>query len=173
MFDGLQDKLQEVFRQLKGEGKVTPEALDAALRQIRMALLEADVHFRVVKPFIDRVRERALGQEVLESLTPAQQVVKIVRDELSSLLGEEGTELRLDGRPSVLMLCGLQGSGKTTTAGKLAKRLKKRGKHPLLVAVDLLRAAAVEQLLLVGKEKDNPNQEPKPDEKEDDHGARA
>ena len=150
MFDGLQDKLQEVFRQLKGEGKVTPEALDAALRQIRMALLEADVHFRVVKPFIDRVRERALGQEVLESLTPAQQVVKIVRDELSALLGEEGTELRLDGRPAVIMLCGLQGSGKTTTAGKLAKRLKKRGKHPLLVAGDLQRAAAVEQLKQVG-----------------------
>jgi signal recognition particle subunit SRP54 len=164
MFDGLQDKLQEVFRQLKGEGKVTPEALDAALRQIRMALLEADVHLRVVKPFIDRVRERALGQEVLESLTPAQQVVKIVRDELSALLGEEGTELRLDGRPTVIMLCGLQGSGKTTTAGKIAKRLKKRGKHPLLVAGDLQRAAAVEQLKQVGKGIDVPVLEPEPGE---------
>jgi signal recognition particle subunit SRP54 len=164
MFDGLQDKLQEVFRQLKGEGKVTPEALDAALRQIRMALLEADVHLRVVKPFIDRVRERALGQEVLESLTPAQQVVKIVRDELSALLGEEGTELRLDGRPTVIMLCGLQGSGKTTTAGKIAKRLKKRGKHPLLVAGDLQRAAAVEQLKQVGKGVDVPVLEPEPGE---------
>jgi signal recognition particle subunit SRP54 len=164
MFDGLQDKLQEVFRQLKGEGKVTPEALDAALRQIRMALLEADVHLRVVKPFIDRVRERALGQEVLESLTPAQQVVKIVRDELSALLGEEGTELRLDGRPTVIMLCGLQGSGKTTTAGKIAKRLKKRGKHPLLVAGDLQRAAAVEQLKQVGRGVDVPVLEPEPGE---------
>jgi signal recognition particle subunit SRP54 len=164
MFDGLQDKLSEVFRQLKGEGKVTPEALDAALRQIRMALLEADVHLRVVKPFIDRVRERALGQEVLESLTPAQQVVKIVRDELSALLGEEGTELRLDGRPTVIMLCGLQGSGKTTTAGKIAKRLKKRGKHPLLVAGDLQRAAAVEQLKQVGKGVDVPVLEPEPGE---------
>ena len=173
MFDGLQDKLQDVFRQLKGEGKVTPEALDAALRQIRMALLEADVHFRVVKPFIDRVRERALGQEVLESLTPAQQVVKIVRDELSSLLGEEGTELRLDGRPAVIMLCGLQGSGKTTTAGKIAKRLKKRGKHPLLVAGDLQRAAAVEQLKQVGKGVDVPVLEPDPGEKVVDLGARA
>lgn len=173
MFDGLQDKLQEVFRQLKGEGKVTPEALDAALRQIRMALLEADVHFRVVKPFIDRVRERALGQEVLESLTPAQQVVKIVRDELSSLLGEEGTELRLDGRPTVIMLCGLQGSGKTTTAGKIAKRLKKRGKHPLLVAGDLQRAAAVEQLRQVGQGVDVPVLEPEPGEKVIDLGARA
>ncbi|HEX4496768.1 MAG TPA: signal recognition particle protein [Thermoanaerobaculia bacterium] len=173
MFDGLQDKLSEVFRQLKGEGKVTPEALDAALRQIRMALLEADVHLRVVKPFIDRVRERALGQEVLESLTPAQQVVKIVRDELSALLGEEGTELRLDGRPTVIMLCGLQGSGKTTTAGKIAKRLKKRGKHPLLVAGDLQRAAAVEQLKQVGKGVDVPVLEPEPGENVVDLGARA
>ncbi len=173
MFDGLQDKLQEVFRTLKGEGRVTPEALDAALRQIRMALLEADVHFRVVKPFIERVRERALGQEVLESLTPAQQVVKIVRDELTALLGEEGTELRLDGRPAVLMLCGLQGSGKTTTAGKIAKRLKKRGKHPLLVAGDLQRAAAVEQLKQVGKGVDVPVLEPEPGEKVTDLGARA
>jgi signal recognition particle subunit SRP54 len=173
MFDGLQDKLQEVFRQLKGEGKVTPEALDAALRQIRMALLEADVHFRVVKPFIDRVRERALGQEVLESLTPAQQVVKIVRDELTSLLGEEGTELRVDGRPTVILLCGLQGSGKTTTAGKIAKRLKKRGRHPLLVAGDLQRAAAVEQLKQVGKGVDVPVLEPEPGETVFELGARA
>jgi signal recognition particle subunit SRP54 len=173
MFDGLQDKLQEVFRQLKGEGKVTPEALDAALRQIRMALLEADVHFRVVKPFIDRVRERALGQEVLESLTPAQQVVKIVRDELTSLLGEEGTELRVDGRPTVILLCGLQGSGKTTTAGKIAKRLKKRGRHPLLVAGDLQRAAAVEQLKQVGKGVDVPVLEPEPGETVVALGARA
>lgn len=173
MFDGLQDKLQEVFRQLKGEGKVTPEALDAALRQIRMALLEADVHFRVVKPFIERVRERALGQEVLESLTPAQQVVKIVRDELTALLGEEGTDLRLDGRPAVVMLCGLQGSGKTTTAGKLAKRLKKRGKHPLLVAGDLQRAAAVEQLKQVGKGVEVPVLEPEPGEDVIKLGARA
>jgi len=173
MFDGLQNKLQDVFRNLKGEGRVTPEALDAALRQIRLALLEADVHFRVVKPFIDRVRERAGGQEVLESLTPAQQVVKIVRDELASLLGEEGTELRLDGRPAVVMLCGLQGSGKTTTAGKLAKRLKKNGRHPLLVAGDLQRAAAVEQLKQVGKGVDVPVLEPEPGEKVIALGARA
>ncbi len=173
MFDGLQDKLQDVFRNLKGEGRVSPEALDAALRQIRMALLEADVHFRVVKPFIERVRERALGQEVLESLTPAQQVVKIVRDELASLLGEEGTELRLDGRPAVILLCGLQGSGKTTTAGKLAKRLKKRGRHPLLVAGDLQRAAAVEQLKQVGAAVEVPVLEPEPGEKVLDLGSRA
>ncbi|HET9228645.1 MAG TPA: signal recognition particle receptor subunit alpha, partial [Thermoanaerobaculia bacterium] len=173
MFDGLQGKLQDVFRQLKGEGKVTPEALEAALRQIRLALLEADVHLRVVKPFVERVRERALGQEVMESLTPAQQVVKIVRDELAALLGEEGTELRLDGRPAVIMLCGLQGSGKTTTAGKIAKRLKKRGKHPVLVAGDLQRAAAVEQLKQVGKGVDVPVVEPEPGETVVALGARA
>jgi len=173
MFDGLQDKLQDVFNRLKGEGKVTPEALDAALRQIRMVFLEADVHFRVVKPFIERVRERALGQEVLESLTPAQQVVKIVRDELTALLGEEGTELRSDGRPTVILLCGLQGSGKTTTAGKLAKRLKKRGRHPLLVAGDLQRAAAVEQLKQVGKGVDVPVLEPEEGEDVVALGARA
>jgi signal recognition particle subunit SRP54 len=138
-----------------------------------VALLEADVHFRVVKPFIERVRERALGQEVLESLTPAQQVVKIVRDELASLLGEEGTELRLDGRPAVILLCGLQGSGKTTTAGKLAKRLKARGKQPVLVAGDLQRAAAVEQLKQVGKGVEVPVIEPEPGEQVLDLGARA
>jgi signal recognition particle subunit SRP54 len=173
MFDGLQNKLQDVFRTLKGEGKVTPEALQAALRQIRLALLEADVHIRVVKPFIDRVRERAEGQEVMESLTPAQQVVKVVRDELAALLGDEGTELRLDGRPAVVLLCGLQGSGKTTTAGKIALRLKKRGKHPLLVAGDLQRAAAVEQLVQVGARVDVPVLQPEPGEKVLDLGPRA
>jgi signal recognition particle subunit SRP54 len=156
MFDGLQTKLQDVFRQIKGEGRVTEESLNAALRQIRLALLEADVHFRVVKPFIARVKERALGQEVLESLTPAQQVVKIVRDELTSLLGEEGEELQLTSRPAVVLLCGLQGSGKTTTSGKLALRLKKKGRHPVLVAADLQRAAAVEQLVQVGAQVDVP-----------------
>jgi signal recognition particle subunit SRP54 len=150
MFDGLQGKLQDVFRQLRGEGRITEETLDAALRQIRLALLEADVHIRVVRPFVARVRERALGQDVLGSLTPAQQVVKIVRDELAALLGEEGRELELAGRPAVVLLCGLQGSGKTTTAGKLAKRLAGRGRHPVLVAGDLQRAAAVEQLVQVG-----------------------
>jgi signal recognition particle subunit SRP54 len=173
MFEGLQTKLQDVFQKLKGEGKVTPEALDAALRQIRLALLEADVHFRVVKPFVERVRERSLGAEVMESLTPAQQVIKVVRDELTSLLGDEGSELRVDGRPTVVMLCGLQGSGKTTTAGKLAKRLKKRGRHPLLVAGDLQRAAAVEQLKQVGQGVDVPVVEPEAGEKVADLGTRA
>lgn len=151
MFDGLQGKLQDTFRRLKGEGRVSEEILQEALREIRLALLEADVHFRVVKAFVGRLRERAIDQEVLESLTPDQQVIKIVRDELITLLGEPGRELALSGRPAVVMLCGLQGSGKTTTAGKLALRLKKNGRHPLLVAGDLQRAAAVEQLAQVGE----------------------
>ncbi|MGE5234077.1 MAG: signal recognition particle protein [Acidobacteriota bacterium] len=166
MFDGLQGKLSEVFRHLRGEGRVSEEALRAALRQIRLALLEADVNFKVVKAFLDRVEQRALGAEVLQSLTPDQQVLKIVRDELVAILGgEEAGELRLDGRPAVLLLCGLQGSGKTTTAGKLAKRLEKRGKHPLLVAGDLQRAAAVEQLVQVGAAVGVPVLEPEPGEK--------
>jgi signal recognition particle subunit SRP54 len=173
MFDGLQAKLQDVFHQLRGEGKVTPESLQAAMRQIRLVLLEADVQVRVVKPFVERVRERALGAEVLESLTPAQQVVKVVRDELTTLLGEQGTELRLDGRPAVVLLCGLQGSGKTTTAGKLARRLKARGRHPLLVAGDLQRAAAVEQLQQVGRGVETPVLAPEPGEKVLDLAARA
>jgi signal recognition particle subunit SRP54 len=160
MFDGLQDKLQGVFRELKGEGRVSEPVLDQALREIRLALLEADVHFRVVKSFIARLRERALGEKVLESLTPAQQVIKIIRDELTVLLGETGEELTLSGRPTVVMLCGLQGSGKTTTAGKLARRLKGKGRHPVMVAADLQRAAAVDQLVQVGAAVDVPVIEP-------------
>ena len=164
MFDGLQGKLQNTFRRLKGEGRVSEEILQEALREIRLALLEADVHFRVVKAFVGRLRERAIDQEVLESLTPDQQVIKIVRDELITLLGEPGQELELGGRPTVILLCGLQGSGKTTTAGKLALRLKKRGRHPLLVAGDLQRAAAVEQLAQVGAGVGVPVLEPEPGE---------
>ena len=160
MFDGLQDKLQGVFRRLKGEGRVNEEALNRALREIRMALLEADVNFRVVKGFVGRIRERALGEKVLDSLSAAQQVVKIVRDELIALLGEAGGELKLEGKPPVVLLCGLQGSGKTTTAGKLGLRLKERGQHPLLVAADLQRAAAVEQLRQVGEAAGLPVLEP-------------
>ena len=164
MFDGLQNKLQEVFRNLRGEGKISEEVLSGALRQIRLALLEADVHIRVVKPFVERIKERALGAEVMESLSPSQQVVKIVRDELAELLGEEGQELRLTSRPSIVLLCGLQGSGKTTTAGKLAKRLVGKGRHPILVAGDLQRAAAVEQLQQVGKIAGVPVVTPEPGE---------
>jgi signal recognition particle subunit SRP54 len=150
MFDGLQDRLQTVFRRLRGEGRVSEAVLAGALKEIRLALLEADVHFRVVKGFIERVEKAAIGEEVLASLTPAQQVVRIVRDELIALLGEEGGDLDLRGAPAVVLLCGLQGSGKTTTAGKLAHRLAAAGRQPLLVAADLQRAAAVEQLRQVG-----------------------
>jgi len=162
MFDGLQGKLQNTFRRLKGEGRVSEEILQEALREIRLALLEADVHFRVVKAFVGRLRERAIDQDVLESLTPDQQVIKIVRDELITLLGDPGRDLELTGRPTVILLCGLQGSGKTTTAGKLALRLKKNGRHPLLVAGDLQRAAAVEQLAQVGGGVGVPVLEPEP-----------
>ena len=165
MFEGLQGKLQGVFRDLRGEGRITPEVLEEALRQIRLALLEADVHFRVVKSFVQRIRERAAEEQVLESLTASQQVIKIVRDELTLLLGEEGQELRLDGRPAVILLCGLQGSGKTTTAGKLARRVQQRGRHPILVAGDLQRAAAVEQLVQVGQAAGVPVLQPEPGER--------
>jgi signal recognition particle subunit SRP54 len=173
MFDGLQGKLQSVFRELRGEGRITPAVLEEALRQIRLALLEADVHFRVVKAFVDRVRERSAAEEVLASLSGSQQVVKIVRDELIALFGDEGAELRLDGRPAVVLLCGLQGSGKTTTAGKLAKRIKGRGRHPLLVAGDLQRAAAVDQLVQVGNGVGVPVVTPLPGEKVEELADRA
>ena len=165
MFDGLQQRFSDVFRKLKGEGRITESDLAAALREIRVALLEADVHFRVVKEFLARVEERAKGAEVLESLNPAQQVVGIVRDELTATLGgEDARELRVDGAPAVVLLCGLQGSGKTTTAGKLAKRLAGRGRYPLLVAADLQRAAAVEQLVQVGARVGIPVLTPEPGE---------
>jgi signal recognition particle subunit SRP54 len=173
VFDGLQDRLQGVFRRLKGEGRVSEEVLRSALREIRLALLEADVHFRVVKPFVARISERALGQAVLESLTPAQQVIRIVRDELIELLGKDGEELRLAGRPAVILLCGLQGSGKTTTAGKLARRLAAAGRRPLMVAGDLQRAAAVDQLRQVGAAVDVPVVEPADGETVTDLAARA
>jgi len=152
MFEGLQERFGDVFRRLRGEGKITQDDLKAALRDIRVALLEADVHFRVVKEFLARVEAEAVGARVLESLNAGQQVVGIVRDQLTVTLGgEDAQELKLDGTPAVVLLCGLQGSGKTTTAGKLAKRLAGRGRYPLLVAADLQRAAAVEQLVQVGE----------------------
>lgn len=156
MFEGLQDRLQGVFRRLKGEGRVSREVLDGALREIRMALLEADVNYKVVKDFVARIGEAAEGQRVVESLTPAQQVVKIVHAEMTTLLGETGEPLRMKGRPAVIVLCGLQGSGKTTTAGKLASHLRGQGKNPVLIAADLQRAAAVEQLRQVGSSVDTP-----------------
>jgi signal recognition particle subunit SRP54 len=153
MFDSLSDRLQGVFRSLRGEARLTEETVEAALREIRMALLEADVNFKVVKAFIDRVRDRAVDQEVLKSLTPDQQVVRIVRDEMLALFGDtQGGLPPSSERPRVVMLLGLQGSGKTTTSAKLGKWLAKQGKHPLLVSTDVRRPAAIQQLAVVGKQ---------------------
>jgi signal recognition particle subunit SRP54 len=156
MFESLQDKLQGVFRQLSNRGKLSEADVDVALREVRLALLESDVNFKVVKDFIARVRERAIGAEVMNSLTPAQQVVKIVHEELITTLGAP-SRLNLDGpTPHVIMLIGLQGSGKTTTAAKLALSLKKSNHRPLLVAADTRRPAAIEQLQVLGQQMDIP-----------------
>ena len=153
MFESLSDRLQGVFRSLTGQGRLTEETVEAALREIRMALLEADVNFKVVKAFIDRVRDKAVDQEVLKSLTPAQQVVAIVRDEMLALFGDtQGGLPAAQARPRVILMLGLQGSGKTTTSGKLGRWLTKQGKHPLLVSADVRRPAAIEQLSVVGKQ---------------------
>jgi signal recognition particle subunit SRP54 len=153
MFESLSDRLQGVFRSLRGEVRLTEATVEAALREIRMALLEADVNFKVVKAFIDRVRDRAVDQEVLKSLTPDQQVVRIVRDEMLALFGDTTGGLPpSSAHPRVVLLLGLQGSGKTTTAGKLGRWLTKQGRHPLLVSTDVRRPAAIEQLNVVGKQ---------------------
>jgi signal recognition particle subunit SRP54 len=152
MFDSLGTRLQDVFKSLRGETRLTPEAIEVALREIRLALLEADVNFKVVKAFVDRVRDRAMGQDVLRSLSPSQQVVKIVRDEMIALFGDaQGGLQPSTKRPRVVLLLGLQGAGKTTTAGKLAMWLTKQGRHPLLVSTDVKRPAAIQQLAVVGK----------------------
>src|SRR5437764_13038409 len=152
MFDSLSGRLQDVFKTLRGEGRLTPESIEAALREIRLALLEADVNFKVVKAFVDGVRDRAMGQDVLRSLSPSQQVVKIVRDEMLALFGDtEGGLPPSSKRPRGILLPGLQGAGKTTTAGKLGKWLTKQGRHPLLVSTDVKRPAAIEQLNIVGE----------------------
>ena len=152
MFESLSTRLQDAFKTLRGETRLTPENIETALREIRLALLEADVNFKVVKAFIDRVRDRAMGQDVLHSLSPSQQVVKIVRDEMVALFGDAEGGLRpTTKRPRVILLLGLQGAGKTTTAGKLAKWLTKQGKHPLLVSTDVKRPAAIQQLNVVGE----------------------
>jgi signal recognition particle subunit SRP54 len=153
MFDSLSTRLQDVFRSLRGEARLTEQTVEAALREIRMALLEADVNFKVVKAFIDRVRDKAVDQDVLKSLTPAQQVVRIVRDEMLALFGEsQGGLPTSQVRPRVILLLGLQGSGKTTTSAKLGRWLAKQGRHPLLVSTDVRRPAAIEQLSVVAKQ---------------------
>jgi signal recognition particle subunit SRP54 len=153
MFESLQARLGEIFRRLSGRGYLKPEDVDAVLREVRLALLEADVHFAVARDFVGRVREQAVGQQIWKSLSPAQQVIKIVHDELTRLLGGAHQELRLaDKPPTVYMVVGLHGTGKTTSAAKLAAHLRHRGRHPLLVATDLRRPAAVAQLEVVGKQ---------------------
>ena len=150
-FESLSDKLQNVFRNLRGKGRLSEADVKAALKEVKMALLEADVSFKVVKQFIKSVEERAVGADVMNSLTPGQQVVKIVHEELIRLMGSETTELKLSGGITVLMMMGLQGAGKTTTAAKLAGKLKGRGKRPLLVACDVYRPAAIKQLQVNGE----------------------
>jgi signal recognition particle subunit SRP54 len=151
MFDSLSTRLQDVFKSLRGQGRLTPENIEAALREIRLALLEADVNFKVVKAFVDRVRDRAMEEDVLKSLTASQTVIKIVRDEMLALFGDgQGGLTTSTKRPRVVILLGLQGAGKTTTAGKLAMWLSKQGRHPLLVSTDVKRPAAIQQLKVVG-----------------------
>jgi signal recognition particle subunit SRP54 len=156
-FEGLSSRLQEITRKLSGKARITESDLKEVLREVKLALLEADVNYKIVKDFISTIEEKALGQDVLKSLTPGQQVVKIVKDELIELLG--GGEARINytpNPPTIIMLVGLQGSGKTTTAGKLANLIRKEGKKPLLVACDIYRPAAIKQLQVVGKQLDIP-----------------
>jgi signal recognition particle subunit SRP54 len=153
MFENLSEKLQRVFKNLRGEGKLTAENMEAALREIRVALLEADVHFRVVKQLIEAIKQKAMGEEVLASLSPSQQVVKIVRDELVKILGSHQSKLRFANEPPTsIFIVGLQGSGKTTTTGKLSRWLSKNGHNALMVSVDVYRPAAREQLSVIGRD---------------------
>ena len=156
-FEGLSSRLQEITRKLKGKARITEADLKEVLREVKLALLEADVNYKIVKDFVKVIEEKALGQDVLKSLTPGQQVIKIVKDELVDLLGGEETKINFTPNPpTVIMLVGLQGSGKTTTAGKLANIIRKQGKKPLLVACDVYRPAAIKQLQVVGKQLDIP-----------------
>lgn len=157
MFSGLGEKLQATFKKLRGKGKLTEKDVTEALREVRMALLEADVNLKVVRDFVAAVKERSIGAEVLESLTPGQHIVKIVHEELVKLLGGSTSRINMSSKPpTVIMLVGLQGAGKTTHAGKLASALRKGGRHPLLVACDIYRPAAIEQLQILGKQLDIP-----------------
>ncbi len=152
MFDSLSDRMQDIFKKLRGHAKLSDKHVEEVAREIRLALLEADVNFKVVKEFTNHVKERAVGQDVLRSLTPAQQVIKIVDEELTTLLGSTNATINFAGHPpSIIMLVGLQGSGKTTAAAKLARNLKAGGRHPLLVAADIYRPAAIDQLEKLGE----------------------
>ncbi len=155
VFEGLAEKLQDTFDKLRGKGKLSEDDVKSALKEVRMSLLEADVNYRVVKDFINRIEERAVGEEVMDSLTPAQQVIKIVKEELTDLMGGEHVDINFaDKPPTVIMLVGLQGSGKTTSAGKLANHFKKEGKSPLMVAADIYRPGAIDQLEQLGRQLD-------------------
>jgi signal recognition particle subunit SRP54 len=156
MFDSLTNKLQKVFKDLRGLGKISESNVSDSLREVRMALLEADVNFKVARDFIQRVTEKSLGQEVIQSVQPGQQIVKIIYDELVGLLGSENAALNLSGSPACILMCGLHGSGKTTSSGKLARLLQKQGRAPLLVAADVYRPAAMDQLATLGKQLDVP-----------------
>jgi signal recognition particle subunit SRP54 len=174
MFDNLSEKLQRVFKNLRGEGKLTAENMDAALREIRVALLEADVNFRVVKQLIENIKQKAMGEEVLSALSPSQQVIKIVRDELIKILGSHESKLRFaNDPPSVVLITGLQGSGKTTSTGKLARWLSRNGHSPLMVSVDVYRPAAREQLRVIARDINLPIYAGTPEETQPTDLARA
>ncbi|MDD3227184.1 MAG: signal recognition particle receptor subunit alpha, partial [Tissierellia bacterium] len=152
MFENLSDKLQNALQKLRGKGKLTEKDIDLAMKEIKMSLLEADVNFKVVKTFINNVKERSLGSAVMESLTPGQQVIKIVHEELTKVMGQGESKLKFNSNDiTYFMMCGLQGAGKTTATGKLARKLKKDGRRPLLVACDVYRPAAIKQLQVVGE----------------------
>ena len=170
MFSQLGDKLQDIFKDLRGHGTISESNINDALRQVRLALLEADVDFKVAKNFVARVKEKALGEEVLRSITPGQQIVKIFHDELTALLGGDAAPLNLE-KPARILMVGLNGAGKTTSAAKLARLLKKQGHSPRLVAMDLQRPAAIEQLATLGKQIDVPVFTPAPNEKDVLHAA--
>src|SRR5437870_10672120 len=172
MFPQLSDKLQEIFKELRGHGVISESNIDAALRQVRLALLEADVDFQVARKFIASVREKALGETVVRSITPGQQIVKIFHDELTALLGGNSAPLHLEDQGRILVV-GLNGSGKTTSSAKLARFLQKQGHLPALVPCDLQRPAAIEQLVTLGKQIDVPVHAPDPNEKNVQRAAPA
>ena len=157
-FEGLADRLQSTIQKIRGKGKVTEADVKEMMREVRLALLEADVNFKVVKEFVKKVSERSVGQEVMKSLTPGQQVIKVVKEELTELMGGEQSKIAVSNRPpTVIMMVGLQGAGKTTTTGKLANLLRKKyNRNPLLVAADIYRPAAIKQLETLGKQLDMP-----------------
>ncbi|MCX6885340.1 MAG: signal recognition particle receptor subunit alpha, partial [Verrucomicrobia bacterium] len=156
MFDSLSSKLQNAFKNLRGLGKISESNVSDSLREVRLALLEADVNFKVARDFIEKVKVQAVGQEVIQSIQPGQQIVKIIHDELVKLLGSENAGLQLSGNPACILMVGLHGSGKTTSSGKLARLLHKQGRSPLLVAADVYRPAAMDQLETLGKQLDLP-----------------